>query len=367
MPSSETLRQVPEDMFAEIADWNGGRIVVSHHVPTGAWFFVAGKTKVDGLSGGGTRIRVYERPSDGLRDAMLLAGAMAQKFAITGLPVGGGKSVIAVPELPEGEVRQQVLSAYGELIRGLGSSWVTGPDMNVSVSDLEFLKQQGLKVFGTPVGVIEGRGISHSTAMGTFLGIKAALRHRTGSDSVTERRVVVQGLGSVGGPLARMLAEERAELLVCDIDQVRADQFGAELHAKVVDNAEAPYLTSDVYAPCAVGGTVRTEDVERLGAGIVAGSANNPLVEPRRTAEALRHRGILFAPDFVINSGGAQHAVGVESLGWTVAALDSALARIDTTLTEIWQFAEREQTSAQEAAERIAEQRLAEVPAAMGA
>jgi leucine dehydrogenase len=196
------------------------------------------------------------------------------------------------------------------------------------------------------------------TARGVFHGIRASLRHVFGSDELSDRRILVQGVGSVGGELAPMLADAGAQVLVSDLSAGLVAEMVDRIGAMPVAPESALGADCDVYAPCAVGGTLARDSIPRLRCRIVAGSANNQLAEPT-DAERLRSAGILYAPDYVINAGGVLQLLGVEDLGWDEATLETNLAGIGATLSEIFADADSQGITTEEAAGRLAATRLA--------
>ncbi len=288
--------------------WDGEHAVIRHDAASGAWMFVCLHSTALGPAGGGTRMRVYDRPADGLADAMRLSEAMTRKMAAAGVGRGGGKAVLAVPELPQGESRRRLLLRYGELVASLGGSFRTGGDMNVAPADLDVVAERCPWVHGTTGrGGDSGRG----TAVGVLHGIRASLEHALGSPGLGGRTVLVQGCGAVGSKLAQLLAADGAKVLVADADESRAAATGCQ----TVPAADAIRTECDVYAPCATGGTLSARSIPELRCRVVAGSANNQLAEPG-DAELLHARGILYAPDFVINAGGVIQLIGLEDEGW---------------------------------------------------
>jgi leucine dehydrogenase len=340
-----------------IEQWDGEQAVCRYDKPSGAWMFIAMHSTVRGPAGGGTRMRVYDQPADGLADAMRLGSTMTRKMAMAGLPVGGGKAVIAVRELPQGAEREALLTRYAHMVDSLNGNFITGPDMNLSTPDLDFMRRHSSRIFGTSAGVQDGRAISDATALGAVHGIRACLRHAFGNEALDGRSVLVQGLGGVGGPLADLLAEAGARVLVADLDEVRVKDAVDRLGAEVVAPDAALSAECDVFAPSAIGGVIGSEDAPRVGARIVAGCANNPLRDAG-AAEALRAAGVLYAPDYIVNSGGALHAIGVEALGWSSEQVLERIAGIDPTLTEVFEAADRDGVSTESAADKIAVERL---------
>jgi len=335
-----------------LAGWEGEHAVVRHDAESGAWMFVCVHSTSLGPAGGGTRMRVYSAPADGLADAMRLSRAMTWKMAAAGMPRGGGKGVLAVPELPEGEPRRRLLRRYGALVASLGGRYRTAGDMNISPADLDVVAETCPWVYGTTDrGGNSGRG----TARGGLHAIRATVEHAFGSNDLAGRRVLVQGAGAVGAVLARELTEEGAHVLVSDVDEERADATGCE----TVKPERALEAEVDVYSPCAVGGTLNVESIPRLACRTIAGCANNQLAAPE-DADRLRERGILYAPDYVVNAGGIVQLIGLEDEGWDEAELEHRLAEIGDTLRTLFAEADADGVTPAEAADRLVRRRLAE-------
>ena len=345
-------------MFEDlIRAWEGEEVVIGYDRPSGTWMFVCVHSTRRGPAAGGTRMKTYPDPAAGLEDAMRLAGGMTLKFAAVDVAFGGGKAVVAVPEIPEGEERRRLLLRYAELAATLGDRFQTGPDMNTTPADMDVIGERHDYVYCRT----EERGGSGDpgpyTARGVFHGIQASVAHAFGSPELEGRSVLVQGVGSVGGRLAEELAAAGARLLVSDVDEERTRALAERLGAEVVPADEAIGVECDVYAPCAVGATLNAETVPRLRCRVVAGSANNQLAAAA-DAERLRGAGILYAPDYVINAGGVIYAWGTESLGWDRNQVEARLAGIGGTLGEIYARAEAEGITTDAAAEWLARARL---------
>jgi len=340
------------DFESVLAGWDGEHAVVRHDAESGAWMFVCVHSTVRGPAGGGTRMRVYPAPADGLADAMRLSAAMTWKMAGAGMPRGGGKAVLAVPELPAGEPRRRLLRRYGELVASLGGSYRTAGDMNISPEDLDVVAETCPWVYGTTSG---GGNSGRGTARGCLHAIRATVEHLFGSPELAGRSVLVQGAGAVGGVLAGELADAGARVLVSDVDEARAAATGCETVApeRVVETEV------DVYSPCAVGGTLDAESIPRLACRAIAGCANNQLAEPE-DADRLRERGILYAPDYVVSAGGIIQLIGLEDEGLDEAHLEERLAGIGETLRTLFAEADAESITPAEAADRLVRRRLAE-------
>jgi glutamate dehydrogenase/leucine dehydrogenase len=335
--------------------WDGEEAVIRYDAESGAWMFVCVHSTALGPAGGGTRMRVYDRPADGLADAMRLSGAMTRKMAVAGAAHGGGKAVLAVPSLPAGEARRRLLLRYGRLVASLGGTYRTAGDMNITPDDLDVVAETCPWVFGSNA---HGGNSGYGTARGVLHGIVAAVEHIFGSPDLDGRSALVQGVGSVGHDLARYLAEGGAQVLVADVDEVAAKRVAGEIGGTVVAAGDALRTECDVYAPCAIGGTLNAETIATLGCRIVAGSANNQLAEPE-DAERLHAAAILYAPDYVINAGGVLQLIGTEELGLGPDELEESYVRIGETLRGLFREADASGITPAVAAERLAAERIA--------
>jgi len=341
--------------------WDGLGVVVHYDRPTGAWIFIALHDDTLGRPTGGTRLHAYPKPEEGLRDAMRLAEGMTHKWAAVGIDFGGGKAVLAVPGPIEGEARRGLLRRYGRLVHSLHGSFSTGEDLGTTPEDMAEIGSQTPFVMGGagPDGLPLDPG--PYTARGVFRGAAAAVRHALAGDGLAGRTVLIQGLGDVGGPLARLLAGVGARLLVSDLDAARIAALAAELGDSTVEAvpADAVYDTPcDVFAPCAIGGVLSRDTIPRLRCRVVAGSANNQLAE-EADAERLVERGILYAPDYVINGGGAL-SFGLIELGETDP--DLLFARVEAlgdSLGEIFREAAERGESPLRTSQRRVQQTLA--------
>jgi leucine dehydrogenase len=341
-----------------LSGWDGCGVVVRHDPPSGGWIFIALHDDTLGVPVGGTRMKVYPSPADGLRDAQRLAEGMTHKWAALDFPFGGGKAVLALARPLAQDERLAMLRRYGRLLVTLRGAFQTGPDLGVTPQDLLEVAAEAPDCVH---GVDAARGIAIDpgpfTARGVFASVKAAVGHAFGSPELAGRTVLVQGLGSVGRPLVRQLAAAGARLLLSDVDGERAAARAAELSAAVVAPEAVVAEPCDVYAPCATGAVLNQRTIPRLACRAVAGSANNQL-EEAADADRLHRRGILYAPDFIANAGGA---ISLALLG-RGASEEETFARaeaIGDTLREIFAEAERRGESPQAGAERRAQEVLA--------
>jgi leucine dehydrogenase len=322
--------------FEDLLDrWDGETAVIHRDRETGGWMFVCIHSTRLGPAGGGTRLRPYDTPAAGLADAMRLSGAMTRKLAIAGLPFGGGKGVIAVPEIPTGERRRELFLRYGELVASLGGTYRTSSDMNTGEPDMDVIGERTPYVFGRSVAAGGSGDPAPPTAIGVWHGIRASLAHVFGSADPSGRTILIQGAGGVGAALADHLAGAGATVLVADVNPERAQTIAFRAGGQTVAPEQVAETECDVFSPCAVGGVLDSGTAARLRCRIVAGSANNQLAAPD-VAEAIHARGILYAPDYVVNGGGVIGVIGVEELGWSAAQLDVALAEVGDRLSEIY-------------------------------
>jgi leucine dehydrogenase len=345
--------------FEELLErWGGEQAIIRRDSVSGAWMFVCIHSTRLGPAGGGTRMKVYETPADGLADAMRLSEAMTAKLALARMGLGGGKAVLAVPELPTGEARRRLLLRYGELVESLGGTYRTSSDVNTDEADMDVIAERTRYVFGCSPAKGGSGSPAPPTARGVYHGIRASVAHALGSDGLASVRVLVQGAGNVGSRLAELLAADGADIVVADVDAARSHAVAERVGGSAVAASDAYDTSCDVYAPCALGGTLSAETVPKLACRVVAGSANNQLAEPG-AADLLHGRGILYAPDYVINAGGAIAIVGLEQLGWSDADVETALARIGETLREIYTHADSEGATTAAAADALVAARLA--------
>jgi len=295
---------VLSDRFlARLSQASAHATITRFHALSESWIILVIDDVSRGPAVGGTRLKVYQSPLDGLEDALRLSEGMTAKWAALGIPRGGGKGVLALSRPLEGSERLDLLRTYADVVQSLHGGFATGPDLGISLEDIGEISRRTKFVHGIHSdGTVEDPG--PYTARGVRVSMEAALEDVFGSSELPGRRILIEGLGSVGAPLARECAELGAELMFSDLNRERATALAAELGASVLNPDEALAADCDVYAPCAVGGTLHRGSIPILKARIIAGSANNQLSD-RSVADLLQERGILYAPDFVANGGGA--------------------------------------------------------------
>jgi leucine dehydrogenase len=304
---------------------------------------------------GGTRVWPHPTFEAALTDALRLSRGMTFKAAIADVPFGGGKAVIKAD--PRTEKTRAMLEAYADMLAALNGQYYTGEDVGLTLADADFLRSRTPNVSGTTIG---GSGNpSPVTAKGVFLGLKAALAHARGSDTLDGVRVAVQGLGSVGWSLCEQLYAEGARLVVADLDEARTERARTVFDADVVETKTIVAASVDVFAPCALGGVLSADTIPHLKAKIVAGAANNQLARHEDAAHLMR-RGVLYAPDYVINAGGLINvAAELDPDGYDRAAVMEKVAHIPETLAGIFRRAQDEARPTNDIAQAIAEERIA--------
>jgi leucine dehydrogenase len=344
--------------FEELLDsWDGQHAVIHRDRESGGWIFICMHSTQLGPAAGGTRLKVYETPADGLQDAMRLSAGMTAKLAVANLGLGGGKAVLAMPKIPVGDERSALLHRYGDIVASLGGGFITSSDVGTGESDMDVIAERTEHVFGRSLAKGGAGDPGPFTAVGVFHGIKASLAHVFGSDDLSGRTVLVQGVGSVGAALAELLGRHGAAVLVADVEAKRAETIASSVGGVAVEADQALATACHVYAPCALGATLSAESVPQLRCQIVAGSANNQLAQPG-AADLLRAAGILYAPDYVINAGGAIAINFLELNARSQADVDAALVKIGDTLTEIYARADAEDITTAAAADALAASRF---------
>lgn len=328
------------------------QVVFCHDRETGLKAIIAIHNTNRGPSLGGCRMWPFASEEEALADVLRLSMGMTYKSALADLPWGGGKSVII------GDARKDktpaLMQAMGRAVERLGGRYIIAEDVGTNPDDMSEISKQTAHVKGVKG---EGGDPSPATAYGVFAGLKASVRHRLGGRELSGVRVAVQGLGHVGYDLAEQLHEAGCALTVADIDETALDRARSQLGATVVGK-DAIYDTDvDVFAPCALGAVINDDTIGRLKAKVVAGAANNQLAE-RRHGDLLAERGVLYAPDYVINAGGVIH-IWHEGPNYDRQMAFAHVGRIGDTLLDIYRRAERDGVPTHVAADRLAEEKFA--------
>ena len=312
-----------------------------------------------GPSLGGTRFYPYGSEDEALADVLRLSAAMAYKNALAGLDHGGGKAVIIGD--PAELKSEALLRAYGRFIDSLGGRYITACDVGTYSEDMDIIARESRWVTGRTPAYGGAGDSSVLTALGVFAGLRAAAGHVWGSTSLRGRRVGVEGVGKVGRKLVSHLVEDGAEVVICDVSETAVDGVRAR-HPEVEVVAGAAELLAanlDVFAPCALGGSVDDQVAATLDAKIICGGANNQLAHAG-VEKLLADRGILYAPDYVVNAGGVIQ-VADELAGFSFERARTRAEQIFGTTTRIFQIADSDGVPPSAAADRLAEQRMSDV------
>ncbi|TDU05026.1 valine dehydrogenase (NAD) [Streptomyces sp. 846.5] len=340
------------------------QVVLCHDRDSGLKAVIAIHSTALGPALGGTRFHPYASEEEAVQDALNLARGMSYKNALAGLDLGGGKAVIIgdpAPRAEGGDKSEALLRAYGRFVQSLGGRYVTACDVGTYVADMDVVARECDYVTGRSP---ENGGAGDSsvlTAFGVFQGMRASAQHRWGAPSLEGRRVGVAGIGKVGHYLVRHLVEEGARVVVTDVREDAVNRVrAAHPEVEVVADADALIRADlDVYAPCALGGALDDTTVPALTAGIVCGAANNQLAHPG-VEKDLADRGILYAPDYVVNAGGVIQ-VADEIQGFVFERARAKAAKIFDTTLEIFDRARADGVPPAVSADRLAERRMADV------
>ncbi len=306
---------------------------------------------------GGTRIWPYATEEDALEDALRLSRAMTYKSATAGLNMGGGKGVIIAD--PNTEKTEALLRAYGRFVDTLGGRYLTTTDVGSTGRDLEFVSQETGYVVGLPLSLGGSGDTSIMTGLGVYMGMKACARETWGTDSLRGKRVAMQGFGKVASHTAQHLLEEDAQVVVTDV-YAGALNKARDMGLEVVATEEIYDVQCDIFSPCALGGVINGSTIPRLTCKVVAGGANNQLLTDA-DGEELHRRGILYAPDYVVNAGGIINVSAELGTAYNPDLAREKTERIYEVMERVIHTSKREEIPTFMAADHLAEERLASV------
>ncbi|MBF90664.1 MAG: leucine dehydrogenase [Flavobacteriales bacterium] len=358
----KNLQQAAEKnpVLRKMSEMGHEQVLFCQDNETGLKAIIAIHNTVLGPALGGTRMWKYDNELDALKDVLRLSRGMTYKAAVTGLALGGGKAVIVGDASTE--KTEALMRKFGEYVDSLGGKYITAEDVGMSTKDMMYVKMETDHVTGIPVEMGGSGDPSSVTAYGVYMGMKASAKFKWGSDDLNGKRVVVQGIGHVGENLVKHLTEEGATVIINDINEARLQEV-SEMYGAEIMMGDAIYDTEmDIYAPCALGATVNDDTLSRLKCSIIAGAANNQLEDEKVHGEAVKSKGMVYAPDFLINAGGLINVYS-ELHGYDrEQALERTRKIYDTTL-EILVKAEQEDITTHEAALIMAEHRIANAQA----
>ena len=345
-------------IFERMARHEHEQIVLCSDTASGLRAIIAIHDTTLGPALGGCRMWPYTSEDEALEDVCRLSRGMTYKAAAAGLNLGGGKSVIIGD--PRKDKSEQLFRAFGRFIQGLAGRYITAEDVGSNVNDMVWVRNETQYVTGIPHALGGSGDPSPFTALGVFRGMKACARKVFGNDSLEGRKVAIQGMGNTGWHLGQYLKEEGARLFVTDIDMERVKRAVTELGAEAVSSDAIYDVEADIFAPAALGGIVNDDTIPRLKMRIIAGSANNQLADETRHGAELKKRGILYAPDYVINAGGLIN-VANELVGYNKELSTNKVTAIGEIIARIIEIAEAENIPTSVAANKLAEDRIAAV------
>jgi len=342
-------------VFGQLSFDNHEQIVFCNDKDTGLKAIIGIHNTVLGPALGGTRMWQYSNEWEALNDALRLSRGMTFKSAVAGLNLGGGKAVII------GDAKTQktpeLMKRFGEFVHSLSGKYITAEDIGMETSDMDLVRD----VTPYVTGISESRGgagnPSPITAYGVFVGMKAAAKYKYGSDVLEDKKVIVQGIGHVGESLVEHLTNEGAKVIITDINQARLEEVKAKYGAEIYTGEDIYTLEADIYAPCALGATINDATINKLNVDIIAGAANNQLENEAVHGKILSEKGIVYAPDFVINAGGIIN-VYAELEGYGKTEIMRKTENIYNTTLEIIKNAEANKVTTHAASLAIAKSRI---------
>lgn len=355
MPSTQSDEN---SIFNQLGKCDHQEVVFCNDKETGLKAIIAIHDTTLGPALGGTRMWTYKSEADALNDVLRLSRGMTYKAAITGLNLGGGKAVI-IGDSRTGK-SEALMRRYGRFIKNLNGSFITAEELGTTPRDMEYIRMETEYVTGVPESLGGSGDPSPVTAKGVFMGIKACVKEYYGTDSLAGKSVAVQGIGHVGENLVHLLREENAKVYISDINEERLGRVAKKYGAVAVANNNIFSLDIDIYAPCALGATVNTETINKMKCAIVAGSANNQLADEELHGRMLLEKGIMFAPDYLINAGGLINCYS-EIAGYSKKRTMQLAENIYDATRKVLKKSKGENIPAIEAANKIAEKRIEDI------
>jgi len=354
--SAKELHKI-DPVFGQVSFDNHEQIVFCNDKDTGLKAIIGIHNTVLGPALGGTRMWKYTNEWEALNDVLRLSRGMTYKSAISGLNLGGGKAVIIgdskIDKTPE------MITKFGEYVNSLSGKYITAEDVGTTTEDMDRIND----VTKFVTGISESRGGSGNpspvTAYGVYMGMKAAAKYQFGSEKLEGKKVLVQGIGHVGETLVDYLTKEGALVQITDINEARVSDVSKKYGAQIFTGSDLYSADVDIYSPCALGATINDETINRIKARVIAGAANNQLANEQVHGKILKEKGILYAPDFLINAGGIIN-VYAEIVGYDSAEAMRRTENIYNTTLDIFTLAESKGLTTYQAALAIAEKRIAD-------
>ncbi|MEN8815539.1 MAG: Glu/Leu/Phe/Val dehydrogenase [Nonlabens sp.] len=350
----QLVRQDP--VFGQVSFDDHEQIVFCNDKDTGLKAIIGIHNTVLGPALGGTRMWQYENEWAALNDVLRLSRGMTFKSAITGLNLGGGKAVII------GDAKTQktpeLMRKFGEFVHSLSGRYITAEDVGMTTEDMDTVREVTPYVTGISQDKGGAGNPSPITAYGVFMGMKAAAKFKYGTDVLEDKKIYVEGIGNVGETLVEYLTQEGADVVISDINQDRLEEVRDKYGATIYGGNDLHSENMDIYAPCALGATINDQTINKIRAEIIAGAANNQLADEVKHGKLLQNKGIVYAPDFLINAGGIIN-VYAELEGYDRTEIMRKTENIYTTTIEILNRAKESGVTTHKAALEIAQARIA--------
>jgi leucine dehydrogenase len=345
-------------VFELMKEMEHEQVVFCHDPKTNLKAIIAIHNTTLGPALGGTRMWNYASDDAAVLDALRLSRGMSYKAAISGLNLGGGKAVI----IGDPALKSEALwRRYGKFVNSLNGKYITAEDVNTSAADMEHIYLETKHVTGIPEYMGGSGDPSPFTAYGVFMGMKACAYKQWGSDDLSGKRVLVQGVGHVGQYLVGHLVDAGAKVYITDINQERIKETLDKYKAEYVAPDDMLKIDIDIYAPCALGATVNSDTIPLLKCPVIAGAANNQLADEKIHGRQLIEKGVIYAPDFLINAGGLINVAAEASGSYNREKVTKDVEKIYNRILDIFALSEKENITTQEAAMRIAQQRMDDV------
>ena len=352
------ITNTDESIFSQLEAYGHKKVVFCSDPDTGLKAIIAIHDTTLGPALGGTRMWAYKNEKDALYDVLRLSKSMTYKAAITGLNLGGGKAVIIGDS--HKDKTEALLRKFGRFIKNLNGEFITAEDVGTNTRDMEYIRMETQYVTGVPESIGGSGDPAPIAALGVFMGIKACVKELYGNDKLAGRSVIVQGIGHVGENLVKLLRDENVKVYASDIDEERVGQVAKKYGAEIVSNNSIFDIDADIYAPCALGATINSQTINKLKCAIIAGSANNQLDDETIHGQMLLDKGILFAPDYVINAGGIINCYS-ELMGFSKKRTMQLTENIYEATLNVLKLSKAESISTTEAANKIAEKRISDI------
>lgn len=350
--------QTELELMNQMSTHDHEQILFCQDKQTGLKALIAVHSSVLGPGLGGTRMWVYRQEQDAIQDVLRLSRGMTYKASLAGLNLGGAKAVII------GDATQikteALMRKFGRFVNNLNGKYITAEDVGTTTKDMEYIAMETDHVVGLPESMGGGGDPSPVTSYGVYMGMKASAKFVYGQDSLSGKTVAIQGIGKVGGHLIELLVKEGAKIYITDINESALQHYSQEFGCIAVPKDDIVSLDVDIFAPCALGAVLNTENISNLKASIVCGAANNQLADENIHGPMLLERGIVYAPDFLVNAGGLINVYS-EYIGYNRDRAFSQTENIYKVCLDLLQHAREENIHTQLAATRLAEKRIEDI------